>query len=135
MCAFACMRAFVRACVRVCVCVCGAILATTECFNKGLLEPQYEKTDFWHMRKTKTQICFAVTAKLICAFVFTTRIVQSLYLRSWSEPLFSLLRKYNHSTFYTRNFKPLAIFCSCTARYVSDLVGNPKDWFSYNEVH
>ena len=29
--------------------------------------------------KTKTQISFAVTAKLISAFVFTTRIVQSLY--------------------------------------------------------
>ena len=27
---------------------------------------------------------------------------------------------------YTRNFKPLAIFCSCTAWLVSDLVGNPK---------
>ena len=31
--------------------------------------------------------------------------------------------------------KPLAIFCSCTARFVSDLVGNPKDRFSHNEVH
>ena len=30
--------------------------------------------------KTKTQISFAVTAKLISAFVFATRIVQSLYL-------------------------------------------------------
>ena len=29
--------------------------------------------------KTKTQISFAVSAKLISAFVFTTRIVQSLY--------------------------------------------------------
>ena len=29
--------------------------------------------------KTKTQISFAVTSKLICAFVFATRIVQSLY--------------------------------------------------------
>ena len=29
--------------------------------------------------KTKTQISFAVTAKLISAFVFDTRIVQSLY--------------------------------------------------------
>ena len=38
-----------------------------------------EKTGFLHMRKTKTQISFAVTAKLISAFVFATRIVQSLY--------------------------------------------------------
>ena len=30
----------------------------------------------------------------------------------------------------TKIFKPLAIFCGCTARFVSDLVGNPKDRFS-----
>ena len=29
-------------------------------------------------------------------------------------------------------FKPLAIFCSCTAGFVSDLVGNPEDRFSHN---
>ena len=34
-----------------------------------------------------------------------------------------------------RNFKPLAIFCGCTARFMSDLVGNPEDWFSHNEAH
>ena len=92
------------------------------------------------MRKQAFDICEhkdadQVPAKLISAFVFTTRIVQSLYLRSWSAPLFSLLRKYNPSTFYTRNFKPLAIFCSCTVRFVSDLVENPEDRFSHNEVH
>ena len=27
-------------------------------------------------------------------------------------------------------FKPLAIFCECTAEFVSDLVGNPEDRFS-----
>ena len=27
-----------------------------------------------------------------------------------------------------------AIFCGCTARFVSDLVGNPKDRFSHNEA-
>ena len=30
--------------------------------------------------------------------------------------------------------KALAIFCGCTARFVSDLVGNPEDRFSHNEV-
>ena len=30
---------------------------------------------------------------------------------------------------------PLAIFCDCTARFVSDLVGNPEEWFSHNEAH
>ena len=63
--------------------------------------------------KTKTQISFAVTAKLIRAFVFATQIVQSFY-------------------FLNRNFKPLAIFCGCTARFVWDLVGNPEDRFSHN---
>ena len=35
-------------------------------------EPRHEKTNIWHMRKTKTQISFAVTAKLISAFDFAT---------------------------------------------------------------
>ena len=34
-----------------------------------------------------------------------------------------------------RNFKPLAIFCSCTAWFVSDQVANPEDRFSHNEAH
>ena len=32
------------------------------------------------------------------------------------------------------NFKHLAIFCGCTAQFVSDLVGNPEDGF-YHEAH
>ena len=32
-------------------------------------------------------------------------------------------------------FKPLAIFCGCTAWFVSELVGNPEDQFSHNEAH
>ena len=31
-------------------------------------------------------------------------------------------------------FKPLAILCGCTARFVSDLVGNPEDRFCHNEA-
>ena len=31
-----------------------------------------------------------------------------------------------------RNLKPLAILCGCTARFVSDLVGNPDDRVSYD---
>ena len=34
----------------------------------------------------------------------------------------------------SENFKPLAIFCGFTARFVSDLVGNPEDRFSQNEA-
>ena len=30
---------------------------------------------------------------------------------------------------------PIAIFCDCTARFVSDLVGNPEDRFSHDEAH
>ena len=33
-----------------------------------------------------------------------------------------------------QNFKPLTIFCGCTARLVSDLVGTPEDRFSHNEA-
>ena len=33
------------------------------------------------------------------------------------------------------DFKPLAIFCGCTAWFVSDLVGNAEDQFSHNEAH
>ena len=41
--------------------------------------PGHEKTDFFAYVKTKTQISFAVTAKLISTFVFATQTVQSLY--------------------------------------------------------
>ena len=34
-----------------------------------------------------------------------------------------------------QNFKPLAIFSDCVARFVSDLVGNPEDRFPHNEAH
>ena len=30
-----------------------------------------------------------------------------------------------------RNFKPLVIFCGCTAQFVLDQVGNPEDRFSH----
>ena len=33
-----------------------------------------------------------------------------------------------------QNFKPLAIFCGCTARLVLVLVRNPEDRFSHNEA-
>ena len=56
------------------------------CMKQGydniLYEPHHEKTGFLHMRKQRrsdSQISFAVTAKLISAFVFATQIVQSLY--------------------------------------------------------
>ena len=45
----------------------------------SIFEPHCEKTRFFAYAKTKTQISLAVTAKLISALVFTTRIVQSLF--------------------------------------------------------
>ena len=47
---------------------------------RKLYEPRHGKTGFLHAyAKTKTQISFAVNAKLISAFVFATWIVQSLF--------------------------------------------------------
>ena len=54
-------------------------------------EPRYEKTVFFFAyTKTKTQIRCAVTAQLISAFVFATRIKQSLYF------LFTKFQAYSH---------------------------------------
>ena len=63
-----------------------------------------------------THISCAVTAQLICVFVFATQIVQS-------------------SSTYIQNFKHLAFLCDCTSRFVSDLVGNPLDLFSRVAAH
>ena len=42
--------------------------------------------------------------------------------------------RYTDSTIPVRIFTPLAIFFDCTARCVSDQVGNPEDRFSHNET-
>ena len=63
------------------------------------------------MRKLTKQRRISAAAQLISAFVFATRIVQSLF---FLEP----------------NTKFLAVLCECTGRFVSDLVGNPEDRFS-----
>ena len=44
------------------------LIASTNLIN----EPRHEKTKVLYMGKTKMQISFAVTAKLISAFVFAT---------------------------------------------------------------
>ena len=66
--------------------------------------------------KTKTQIGFAVTAKLISAFVFATRIVQYLI---FINPKFQV------------SMHLLWLYSSCLYR---GLVGNPEDRFSHNEA-
>ena len=47
---------------------------------------------------------------------FAIRIVQSRYLLN-------------------PKFQASSYLCGCTARFVSDLVGNPEDRFSHNEAH
>ena len=76
-------------------------------------EPRHEKTCFFAFAKTKAQISCAVTTQLISAFVFATWIVL--------QPLYLLNQKFQASC--------------CTTRFVSDLVGNPKDRFSRNAAH
>ena len=79
------------------------------------IEPRHENF-FFSYAKTKTQISFAVTAKLISAFVFTTWIVQSLfYLSPKSQATSHLLWLYS----------PV---CVGPGR-------NPEDRFSQNEAH
>ena len=50
--------------------------------------------------KTKTQISFAVTAKLISAFVFATQIVQSLYF---------LYTKFQASSYLLSPYSPVYV--------------------------
>ena len=66
--------------------------------------------------KTKAQISFAETAKLISAFLFATRIVESLF-------------------FLNPKFQALSLILDCTDQFVSDVVGNPNDRFSYVAAH
>ena len=81
------------------------------------LSRKMRKPVFCICENIRLQISFAVTTKLISSFVFTTR-----------ERTMPLLPKSRYS-------KTLTIFCSCTARFVLDLVGNPEDTLSQNEAH
>ena len=74
------------------------------------------KPGFLHMQKPRVQIRLAVSMQLINAFVFTTYIGQFHYF------------------LYTK-FQASSLLCCCTAHFVLDLVGNPKDWFSCNTAH
>ena len=81
------------------------------------IEPLHEKNQHFAFAKTKAQITFAVIAKLISAFVFTTH------------------RLDNSFTFLIKNFRHLAISCACTARFVSDLFGNHIVGFLMTQLH
>ena len=63
------------------------------------------------MRKSAFSICENKGADQLHV-IFATSIVQTIYF-----------------------LKPLSIFCGCSARFVSDHVGNPEDRFSRDESH
>ena len=78
-------------------------------------EPRYVKTSFLHMRKQDAD-----------------------QLHGNHEADQRLCFRYTDSTIPLlpeSNFKHLALFFDFTARFVSDLVGNPEDRFSHNEAH
>ena len=77
-------------------------------FFKPLIstEPRHEKTCFLHMQNQRRRSAAQLPIR---AFVFSLL----------SSP----------STSQIWNFKPLTIFYDCTARFVSDLVKNPKTGF------
>ena len=80
-------------------------------------EPRHEKTGFFNMQKQRRRSASRVTAKLISAFVFATRIVQSLFF---------LNPKFQASSHLLWLYSPVC---------AEPLVGNPEERFSQNEAH
>ena len=70
-------------------CPCNVEPLTSHFYNK--LSRVVRKPAFCIYAKKKTQISFAETAKLISAFVFATRIVQSLYFLNLKFQAYSCL--------------------------------------------
>ena len=81
------------------------------CGLGSMLQSEVSLITIFAYAKTKAQISCAVTAQLIRAFVFATHIVPFLF-------------------YLYPNFMILAFFSVCISKFVSDLVGNPKDLFS-----
>ena len=86
-----------------------------------IFEPSHEKNNNLHYAKTKTQISCAVTAQLISAFVFATRIV---------EFLFYLYTKFQASSFILSLYrlvcvgpgrKPKLLVFPCTGSFMNEL--------------
>ena len=73
-----------------CVCVAKPVAVELRCHATALIA----------YAKTKTQISFAVTAKLISTFVFATKIVQSLYF---------LYTKFQASSHLVRLYSPICV--------------------------
>ena len=77
----------------------------------------HEKTNNLHMRKTKTQISFAVTAKLISAFAFATRILQFLFYLYPQFQISSLFLCLSSSVCVRHGRKPKLLVFSCTGSH------------------
>ena len=82
----------------------------------GIFELSHEKTNNLHYAKTKTQISFAVAAKLISAFVFTIWIVHILFFLNPKFQASSLL---------------LCLYSSVCVRPVQ----KSHCWFSHETAH
>ena len=72
------------------------------------------------MRKPAFCICENKGANQLCSNCTAD---QRLYFRGYTDSIITLF-----ST-------PLAIFCACIARFVSDLFGKPLCWFSFDAAH
>ena len=79
-----------------------------------IFEPCHENLTFAYA-KTKMQIRFTVTAKLIRALVFATQIVQSLY---------------QNPKFQASNYLLMLYSTVCVRPGL-----NPEDWFSQDKAH
>ena len=123
-----------------------------------VFEPRHEKP-FFVYAKTKAQTSCAVTAQLISAFVFATKIVQSLFFLNlkflasshllwvcgpgcvgpcW-KPRSQIVSCRGSflclDSGKLQNSKTSLIFNECTCACWSDLVENPDDRCSLDEAH
>ena len=77
----------------------------------------------------RSNCAIAVTAKLICGFVFA-------FAKAGDQRLcFHCIDSTNSATCSIQNFRSLSFLCACTARFVSDLVGKLEDRFSKDAAH
>ena len=88
----------------------------------GAYEPHSEKKHTFAYSKTKAQISFAVTAKLINAFVFAIRIVQFLFFLNPKFQASSVGLWLYRSVYVRPGRKPRRPVFSCPCTY-TDVVG------------
>ena len=96
------------------------IMATENCINKSAASWENQHSAY---AKTKAQISFAVTAKLISTFVFATRIVQFLPYLTPKFQASSLLLKLNRSVCVKPVRKPHRWFSHEAAQMKRDDLG------------